>query len=183
MAMLDINQEVSAKTDIDFENLIDSLLSVLTKEVEIYEELRTTIQEERGLLRRPSLALLSSSNNKKETCILKARMLEEVRANIVKKIAKNLDRNENDINISILSLYTEERQTNALKARQKSLLPLMQSIKEANEINQGLLDYSLSYVRNSMIFINNLLSIGSGYAHTGKLKASNTNGRILNREG
>jgi hypothetical protein len=181
--MLDISQVVSIKTDIDFENLVDSLLSVLTKEVEVYEELRTTIQNEKGLLRRPSLELLSSNNNKKETCILKARMLEEVRVNIVKKIAKHIDRNEKEINISLLSLYTEDRQTNALKARQRILLPLMQSLKEANDMNQGLLDYSLSYMRNSMIFINNLLSIGSGYVHTGKLNVSNTNGRILNRQG
>jgi flagellar biosynthesis/type III secretory pathway chaperone len=183
MVMLDTNQAVNVKKDIGFESHIDSLLSLLTKEVEVYDELQTIIQEERGLLRRPSLELLSSSNKKKETCILKARMLEEVRANIVKKIARSLDRNENEMNISILSLYTEERQTNALKARQKSLLSLMQSIKESNEMNQGLLDYSLSYVKNSMNFISNLLSIGAGYAYTGKLNARNTNGRILNREG
>lgn len=183
MTMLDINQEASVKTDVDFESLIDSLLSVLTKEVEVYEELRSTIHEERGVIGRPSLDLLSENNNKKETCILKARMLEEVRANIVKKIARRLDREEKDINISLLTSYTEKDQTKALKSRQKSLLPLIQSIKEANEMNQGLLDYSLSYVRNSMNFINNLLSTGAGYAHTGKLKANNTNGRILNREG
>jgi hypothetical protein len=183
MMMLDINPQVIVKTDIDFEILVDSLLSVLSKEVDVYEELRTIVQEEKGLLRMPSLELLSSSNNKKETCILKARMLEEVRANIVKKIARNLDRNEKEINISILSLYTEERQTNALKSCQKSLLPLMQSIKKANEMNQGLLDYSLSYMKNSIIFIANLLSIGAGYANTGKLNSRNTNGRILNKEG
>jgi flagellar biosynthesis/type III secretory pathway chaperone len=184
-AMLDsdISKEEKAKKDLDFDELLDALLSVLRKEVEVYEELQAIIAEEHDVLIRPSSRLLFESNAKKETCVLKAKMSEEVRANIVKKIAKLLDREEKEINFTILSSCADESRKTELDARRKILFPLVQSINKENEKNKNLLDYSLSYIRSSINFINDLLSSGIGYVHTGKLKIGNTNGRILNREG
>ena len=183
MIMLDINKEESVKKDCDFEKLVDSLLSVLAKEVEVYGELQAIIQEERGTLRRPSLDLISDSNSKKETCILKARMLEEVRANIVKKIARHIGKEEKDLNISLLACHVRGRQRTALKAQQKILMALIGAIKETNKMNRDLLDYSLSYVRDSVNFINQIMCTGADYVNTGKLKTSNRNGIMLCKEG
>jgi flagellar biosynthesis/type III secretory pathway chaperone len=183
MIMLDINQEESVKKDCDFEKLIDSLLSVLANETEVYEELQTIIQEERLTLRRPSLEHISDSNGKKETCILKARMLEEVRTNIVKKIARHLGKKEKDINISLLASHVGGRQRMALETQQKILAALVSAIKEANKMNRDLLDYSLSYVRNSVNFINHIVCTGADYVNTGKLKTGSRSGIMLCKEG
>ncbi|MCX5819695.1 MAG: flagellar protein FlgN [Deltaproteobacteria bacterium] len=183
MITLDISQEESVKKDCDFEKLVDSLLSVLAKEIEVYEELQAIVQKERGTLARPSLELISDINSKKETCILKARMLEEVRANIVKKIAGHLGREEKEINISFLASQVGGRQRTALKARQKILLTLVGAIKETNKMNRELLDYSLSYVRNSVNFINQIMCSGADYANTGKLKTGSRRGIMLCKEG
>jgi flagellar biosynthesis/type III secretory pathway chaperone len=183
MIMLDIRQEESVKKDGDFEKLVDSLLSLLAKEIEVYEELQAIIQEERETLTRPSLDLISDGNSKKETCILKAKMLEEVRANIVKKIAGRLGMEEKEINISLLASQVGGCQRTALKARQKILLTLVGAIKETNKLNRELLDYSLSYVRNSVNFINNIMCTGADYANTGKLKTGSRSGIMLCKEG
>jgi hypothetical protein len=183
MTVLDLTQEERMEMDNDFERLIDSLLSVLTKEIVVYEELQAIVHEERRALRRPSLELISESNNKKETCILKARMLEEVRANIVRKLAKHLGREEKDINISVLASHVSERQRTAFKAQQKILMTLIGTIKETSKMNRDLLDYSLSYVRNSVNFINQIMCSGADYVNTGKFKTSNRNGIMLCKEG
>jgi hypothetical protein len=183
MTVLDLIQEECIEMDSDFERLIDSLLSVLTKEIVVYEELQTIVHEERRTLKRPSLELISDSNNKKETCILKARMLEEVRANIVRKLAKHLGIEEKDLNISLLASYVSERQKTALKAQQKILMTLIGAIKETNKMNRDLVDYSLSYVKNSVNFINQIMCTGADYVNTGKLKARNRNGIMLCKEG
>ena len=183
MTVLDLIQEECMEMDSDFERLIDSLLSVLTKEIVVYEELQAIVHEERGTLQRPSLELISESNNKKETCILKARMLEEVRANIVRKLARHLGREEKDLNISLLVSLVSERQRMALKAQQKVLMTLIGAIKETNKMNRGLLDCSLSYLRNSVNFINQIMCTGADYVNTGKLKTSNRNGIMLCKEG
>jgi flagellar biosynthesis/type III secretory pathway chaperone len=179
----DIGQEERLKEDIDFDGLLDALLSVLREEVEVYKELRSIIAEEFDILMRPTIDLLSYSNAKKETCVLKVRMLEEVRSNIIKKIARLIDREDKEIDFATLYSYADESRTAELDAQRKILSPLIQSINEKNEKNKDLLDYSLSYIRGSMDFINNLLSTGAEYAPTGKLTANNVNGRILNRKG
>ena len=183
MTALDLTQDVHIELDGDLEKLIDSLLSVLTKEIVVYDELQKIVHEERETLKNPSLELISESNSKQETCILKARMLEEVRANIVRKLAKHLGSQERDITISLLAAHASERQKTALKAKQEILISLIGVIKETNQRNRNLLDYSLSYVRNSINFLNQVMCTGADYVNTGKLKAGNRNGIMFCKEG
>lgn len=182
--MLDLIAEpVRPYDEADFENLLDSLLAVLRQDVEVYGELQANINEKRDVLRRPSLELLTESNGKMETCVLKAKMLEEARTNIVKKIAKSLGRQEKDITMTFLASYVKGQRKTELKAQQMALSSLMGSISEINEKNKALLDYSVSYVKSTMDFVNNLLSTGADYVSTGQLKTGARNGRILCKEG
>lgn len=183
--MLDLVTEPAKQLpdEADFESLLDSLLAVLRKDVEVYRELQEHISEKRDVLIRPSLELLEESNSKMETCVLKAKMLEEVRANIVKKIAKSLQREEKDITLTFLTSYADGPRRTELRVQQRALSSLMGSINEANEKNKALLDYSLFYVKSTMNFINNLLSTGADYVNTGKLRAGARQGRILCKEG
>jgi flagellar biosynthesis/type III secretory pathway chaperone len=183
MTALDLSPGNVIALDRDFEKLVDSLLSLLSKEIAIYEELRAIVQEEGGTLKRPSLELISGSNNRKETCILKARMLEEVRSNIVRKIARYLDAPERDVNISMLADHVSEQQRGALRIRQEKLLTLLEAIRDRNRRNRDLLDYSLSYVKNSVDFLNQMICTGADYARNGKLKTGGRNGAILCKEG
>jgi flagellar biosynthesis/type III secretory pathway chaperone len=169
--------------DPDFTRLIDSLLTVLTKETVVYEELQVIVRKERQTLKKPSLELMSESNNRKETCILKARMLEEVRTNIVRKLARHLGREERDVNLSLLASLAGEEQSGALEVHQKRLTQLLGSIREANGLNRDLLEHSLSYVKNSIHFLNQVMCTGADYVNTGKLKAGNRNGAVLCRRG
>ena len=166
-----------------FESLLDSLLAVLRKHGEVYRELQANINEKREVLIRPSLELLTESNSKTETCVLKAKMLEEVRANIVRKIAKSLDRQEQDITLTLLAAYADGPRKTELRTQQRALSSLMGAISESNEKNKVLLDYSLSYVKSTMNFINNLLSTGADYVNTGKLRTADRHGRLLCKEG
>lgn len=183
--MLDLITEPAKQLpdEADFESLLDSLLAVLRQDVEVYRELQANIKEKRDVLIRPSLELLTESNSKAETCVLKAKMLEEVRANIIKKIAKSLDREEKDITLTFLSSCVDGQRKTELRAQQRALSSLMGSISEMNAKNKVLLDYSLSYVTNSMNFINQIRCTGADYVNTGKLKAGSRSGIMLCKEG
>ena len=165
------------------ECLMDSLLAVLRKDMAVYRELQANLNEKREVLIRPSLEQLTESNSKTEACVFKAKRLEEVRTDIVKKIAGSLDRQEKDITLTFLSSYVDGRRNTELRAQQSALRSIITSINEINEKNKVLLEYSLSYVSNTMNFINNLLSTGANYLKTGKLLRSNWNGRMLYRKG
>jgi len=167
----------------DLKSLYDSLLYVLRSEIEIYRELHRLFVDEKALLVKSSIDELYENSSKKETCILKAKMLEEVRTNLVKKISKFLDIDEDNINFSILLSYGDDVQRRELIECQSSLRFLLIEIKELNKKNKLLLDSSLVYVQKSIDFINQLVCPTSSYLSTGKLKSNNMNGKILCWEG
>ena len=167
----------------DLKSLYDSLLYVLRNEVEVYRELHSLFLNERAFLVKSSIDELYENSSKKETCVLKAKMLEEVRTNLVNKISKFLDVDENDINFSILLSYGDDAQRRELRDCQSSLHFLLTEIKELNKKNKLLLDSSLIYVQRSIDFINQLVYPTSSYLSTGKLKSNNMNGKILCWEG
>ena len=167
----------------DLKSLYDSLLYVLRNEIEVYRELHNLFLNEKTLLVKSSINELYENSSKKETCVLKAKMLEEVRINLVNKISKFLDIDENDINFSILLSYGDDTQRRELKECQSSLRSLLTEIKELNKKNKLLLDSSLIYVQRSIDFINQLVCPSPSYLSTGKLKLNNINGNFLCWEG
>src|SRR5271157_3848688 len=98
-----IQENIGLYTD-ELPALLDSLIILLKREIVIYRELQAAISHEKIILMKPSLERLLESNSKKETVILKAKMLEEGRLKLVKKIAKILDLEENEINLTVCVL-------------------------------------------------------------------------------
>jgi len=171
------------KKNEDFDELMDSLLSEVNKEIEAYRKLRLVIAGEYDALMRSSLDLLHRSNAQKNACISSIGVLEKERRDIVHKIAGLLNRKEEKINFTVLSSYTDSRRKAQLESLRKSLFPLIKEIKKANEKNKGLLDFSLSYIGGAMRFISSLLSTGANYESTGHLKPDHLNGRMVNSRG
>ncbi len=183
MLDLNTNQEEEVPEQKEFAILLDSLLTILKKEVEVYEELLSIAIEGGSVLKKASLELISENHNKMETCLLKAKMLEEARGKAVKKIAMVLDVEERDINLTVLCDRARGKQKTELYSIQTTLTRIISTLKKANDESKALLDYSLFYVGSTMSFIGSILSAGAGYAETGKLKAGTMNGKILSREG
>lgn len=169
--------------DADLKSLYQSLLSILKKEIEVYEELHTTMVHERKVLARPSIDELCESNSKKETCILKARMLDEARMSLMRKIAGLCNIGKEDVNISTLLSYAGDSHRRELKESQSALRSLIMSLSEFNEGNKTLINSSLFYVRNSIDFINNLISPSSTYMNTGQMNMGKVSGKMVYTEG
>lgn len=163
--------------------LCDSLLSVLRKEIEVYGELEEAMAQEKSVLERPSVTGLQESNARKETCLLKTRILEEVRMKLIGKIARSLNVGEEEVRFSTLLSCTEGPLRDDLQECRLRLREVLYRIRESNRGNRALIDASLTGVQNSMSFIHNLLSQGSTYMDSGQLRARNLNGRIYSRKG
>jgi len=168
-------------------SLYDSLISVLWKEIEVYRKLRDSLLSERETLAVSSVDELYKSNSRKETCILKARMVEEARTKLVERIINvlNLDGKafNKDRSLSTLLLYGDEGQKRDMEECRSALSSLLRDISTLNDRNKMLLDSSLFYVRKSIDFLGQLIYPGATYLSTGRLKANNMNGKIVSREG
>jgi len=170
--------------DTDLYPHLDSLLDLLKREIVVYKELQATISHEKAILLKPSLERILESNSKKETVILKAKMLEEGRLKLVRKIAKMLDLEEREINLTTLCSYADPDQEKKLKECQSILNGLLAKNKEMNKNNKELLDYSLHFLQGSVDFIHSLFSSASAsYMPSGKMRPISRNGKILRTEG
>lgn len=167
----------------DLDSLLDSLLSVLRKEIEVYGELAQAIALEKDVLRKPSLDSLHESNARKETCILKSRLLEEVRSKTVGRIALTLGIDEGGLGLQSILPHAKGDLARDLRECHRELRLLAGRIQEENRRNRSLLDASLDGVRSSYQFIGSLLGGGPTYMDSGELKNGLVSGRICSERG
>lgn len=180
----------------ELHSLYDSLISVLKKEIEVYSKLYRCFLSEREILTGSSVDELYESNSRKETCILKARMVEGARTKLIDRIInalkldgkvlnKTLDKAPtlDDRRLSTLLLHGDDDQKRDMEECRSALKSLLMDINGLSERNKTLIDSSLFYVRKSIDFLGQLIYPGATYLSTGILKASNLNGKIVSREG
>lgn len=175
--------EIELSVDQDLDNLFDSLITLLQREIEVYRDILDSVVEEKRILINPSLEKIYESNARKETLILKAKLLEEVRSGIVRKIAAALGKPEHEVSLSALALAADEDRGRMIRESRGVLSPILKEIQERNEKNKLLLDHSLIFVKSSIQFINDLISPCLGYMETGEMNSFRRNGRLLRTEG
>lgn len=181
--MVDGQLSIENTLNPDINGICDSLLTILKKEIEVYRELEETISEESGVLITPSLKSITKSNLRKETCLLKARILEEARMSVIRKISEQLAMDPKDINISKLLAFVDQNRKAALGQLQKELKRLGDNISLLNKNNMSMIDLSLAYIGNSLDFINSLLSVESGYASSGRVMTNSIQGQVIKIKG
>jgi hypothetical protein len=183
--MLSCNTQGMNEVDVnaDLDGHLDSLLGVMRKEIEAYRELADAIEGEKGVLAKPSLESLNESNTRKETCILKIRILEELRMRVLGRIAAALGLDERNLHLQSLLPHARGDLRQALRECQTELRSLLARINEENRRNRALLDSSLSSVRTARHFMENLIGGGSTYMGSGELNNGGLSGRIYSERG
>lgn len=182
-----LNQKVNIVPEAAVEGtlafLLDSLADVLWKEVEVCRELREAVVQERKVIMKPSVEGLNESNSRKETCILKMRLLEEVRTGLTDRIAPCLGLDEKEISLSGLLSHASPEQRERLTGCQSVLRTLVTEIAGVNSQNGLLIESSIQFNESAVNFIASMLSSGSPYAESGRLKTNGLNGRICSQRG
>ena len=182
-----LNQNVNIMPDMAVEGtlgtLVDSLVDVLSKEVEVYRELREAIVLERQVIMKTSLEALHESNSRKETCVLKTRLLEEVRTSLTDRIASHLGLAGGEITLSRLFSHASPERRKRLGECQSMLKVLVTDIAGMNSRNGLLIESSIRFSESAVNFIANMMSSGSVYAESGRLKTDGLNGRICSERG
>jgi flagellar biosynthesis/type III secretory pathway chaperone len=182
-----LNQSVNITPDLAVEgtlgSLLDGLADVLQKEVEVYGELREAVAQEREVIMKPSLEALHESNSRKETCVLKTRLLEEVRSSLTDRIASQLGIDEGEMTLSGLLSHASPQQRTRLGECQCALRALVTDIAGMNNRNGLLIDSSIRFSENAVNFLAGLMSSGSVYAESGRLRTNGLNGRICSERG
>jgi len=181
--MLEQSVSLANSQECSCESIFTSLVEVLKKELIVYQELKEAIISEKKILKKPKLDEINHANAVKENIILKARMLEETRGNILKKISRNLDINVNGIKLMQLAEYAGYEQRKEIEIIRNELILISQEINALNEANKDLLNASMTNIKSSLDFINSIRSSQSVYLECGKMKSVEKNGIYLNKAG
>ncbi len=161
-----------------------TLIDVMKKELAVYSELREFLTTEKQMIMRSaSLEQINESNAVKENIILKTRILEEARTNVLRKIARNLDLDERAISLISLLNYAVIEQRQVIDQLKRNLWDIAQDIRNMNDENSYLLDTSINNIKGSLDFISSLTNRSGVYLGNGTINEVKRRGRLLATEG
>lgn len=184
MLKSEIESALSDRSSGEFHVLAESLLDDLRQETAIYRELFHLIKKEREIIGNPSLEVLNANNSKKEAVLLKAKLCQQSREETLKQFKEILPvDHHSELTLSLISSYAEGDLKQRLLDCRKELYALIRVVKNHNDWNKRLLQDSISSIRATISFIQNLTSSPMNYMSSGQLQMALPNGKILNEEG
>lgn len=158
------------------------LLEILEKEVGLFRDFLTLLQRERQCMIDLSLEKLHECHNHKETLIFNLKVLEDARVEIISGINGNAQTDSADT-LSVIIDKAPLRYKRGMETCQSNLKSLVDSIREINQINGILADRAINYTRNSLSFLNRLMSQLPVYHQSGRIAQESMVGTLVCKKG
>jgi len=170
--------------DAAIEELFASLIDILGRELTMYQELKDFLAAEKSVIvKSGSLEQINENNSQKENIILKTRILEEARYNVLKKIARYLNLDERRIKLSALVEFAGHERAETIEKLKAALMILARDITRSNEENRYLLNTSINNIKGSLNFMSSLMNRSGVYLGNGAIGENRNSGRLLHAEG
>jgi flagellar biosynthesis/type III secretory pathway chaperone len=167
------------RNDAQMEQRLNKLLGLLEQAAELYRSLLAVVQKEKDAVVGLNLQQLTKACKAKDSLLLKLRILEEQREQLIERLAADLDCPSQPLSLTQLSQLVEESYADRLRDCSADLLALITTLQEANAQNKYLLSHSLEFVRGSYNLLNNLMATNPLYYQTGRVQTSDQTGKLL----
>jgi flagellar biosynthesis/type III secretory pathway chaperone len=161
------------------EHLLEKLLGLLEHATELYQSLYAVVQQEKDAVVGLNLQQLNRACKAKDNLLLKLRILEEQREQLMDKLASDLNCSPQEISLTQLSLWVEEPYAGKLRERSADLLSLIQTLQEANQQNKTLLSHSLELIHGSYNLLNNAMADSPVYHPGGDVQNNRQTGKLV----
>jgi flagellar biosynthesis/type III secretory pathway chaperone len=161
------------------EHLLKKLLGLLAHATELYQALFAVVQQEKDAVVGLNLQQLNQACKAKDNLLLKLRILEEQREQLMDKLASDLNCSPQEISLTQLSQWVEEPYAGMLRERSTDLLSLIQTLQEANQQNKALLSHSLELIQGSYNLLNNAIAASPVYYRRGDVHDNRQTGKLV----
>ena len=161
------------------EHLLKKLLGLLEHATELYQSLFAVVQQEKDAVVGLNLQQLNQACKAKDNLLLKLRILEEQREQLMDKLASELNCSPQEISLTQLSQWVEEPYAGMLRERSTDLLSLIQTLQEANQQNKALLSHSLELIQGSYNLLNNAMATSPVYYRRGDVQGNGQTGKLV----
>jgi len=161
------------------DGLLEKIIGLIEDQKHQYGMLLTVLQDEKKATMSTCLDALNRAVKEKENVLLKIRILEEQRLNMLDQVAKTLGEPADQLTLERLAQRIPEPHAGRVHACRSSLMSLTQSIQELNNSNRQLFRRSLKLIKGSINLLGSLRSPAPVYCQTGKLGVELASGSVL----
>lgn len=160
-------------------HLLDKLLGSLEQTTELYQSLSRVLQNEKDAVVGLNLQQLNEACKAKDNLLLKLRILEEQREQIMGRVTVALGRSTEGLTITELSLLVDESYAERLRERSADLLALIRALQDATQQNKFLMSHSMQLIQGSFNLLNNLMAANPVYYRSGNVQSIAQTGKLL----
>lgn len=147
--------------------LINELIDILEQENRIYEEILKISKNKTNIIVEGKVTELENIVKLEQALVIQMGRLENLREEVVEKLAASLRINPSDITISELAKHLEKEQSQKLKNVQDKLGGTLKELRNSNELNSKLIKNSLDYINFSINVLTDAGVLGNNYGNTG----------------
>jgi flagellar biosynthesis/type III secretory pathway chaperone len=150
--------------------LLSELVAILDQEIELHKELLSLVHRDRELIIELCPEEIFENNKKKETVVLKIKMLEESRLLLLDRLSPHYGVSSPKLTLSKVASLAEEPYRSRLDACRSTLLALIKSIRDVNQSNSLIVKDSLHYFECSLDFLHYTSAASPTYLDSGRIK-------------
>ena len=161
-------------------HLLEKLLGSLEQATELYQSLFRVLQNEKDVVVGLNLKQLNEACKAKDNLLLKLRILEERRVQLMDRVAAELGRSPQGLTLTELSQLVDEPYADRLRDRCTDLLALMHTLQDVTRQNKFLMSHSLQLVQGSYNLLNNLTAANPVYYRSGNIRNHGQTGKLVN---
>ena len=162
------------------EHYLNKLIGLLEHTTELYQSLLAVVQDEKNAVVGLDLQQLNDACKAKDNLLLKLRILEEQREQVMVRLAKEIGCSPQGLTLTQLSLLVEESRARRLVNLSRDLLTLIESLQDAMQQNRFLISHSMQLIKGSYNLLNNIMVANPVYYRSGNVKNTNQTGKLLN---
>jgi flagellar biosynthesis/type III secretory pathway chaperone len=161
------------------EQFLNKLIGLLEHTTELYQSLFAVVQNERNAVVGLDLQQLNEACKAKDNLLLKLRILEEQREQIMVRLAAEIGCSSQGLTLTQLSLLVDESYARRLVDLSRDLLALIQSLQDATQQNKFLMSHSMQLIRGSYNLLNNLMAANPLYYRSGNVQNTDQTGKLV----
>jgi flagellar biosynthesis/type III secretory pathway chaperone len=160
------------------EHLLDKLFRLLTHATELYRSLLRIMENEKDAVIGLNLKQLNEVCKAKDNLLLKLRILEEQRLQVMHRIAAELGCSPEGLTLTRLSEQIDESYARRLVDCSTDLLALIQTLQEVTQQNKSLMSHSMQLIQGSCNLLNNIMVEHPVYYRSGAVESADETGRL-----
>ena len=160
-------------------HLLNKLIGLLVHATELYQSLLRVVEIEKDAVVGLNLKQLNEVCKAKDNLLLKLRILEEQRQQVMHRVAAELGCSPQGLTLTELSQQVDESYARRLLDCSTDLLALVQTLQDVTQQNKSLMSHSMQLIQGSYNLLNNLMVENPVYYRSGTVDGGDETGRLL----